>query len=287
MYRSILAGLVIIVLVALACGESRPPAVSSRVTEPAAAEERWRPAVGATWQWQLSGLPIDQTVVASIYDVDLFETSATTVAELKAQGRRVICYISVGTLEEWRPDADQFPPEVIGKDYDGWPGERWLDIRRIDLLAPLMRARFDQCRDKGFDGIEPDNMDGYLNDTGFPLTYQDQLAYNRWLAQEAHARGLSIGLKNNPDQVTDLLPDFDWALTEECFDQGWCEQLRPFIEAGKPVFAAEYTDTGIVLDQFCPQARQLRFSAILKRRDLDAWRQACLSVIYLPLQASP
>ena len=37
------------------------------------------------------------------------------------------------------------------------------------------------CRDKGFDGIKPDNTDGFLNNTGFDLTYEDQLAYI-WLA---------------------------------------------------------------------------------------------------------
>src|SRR3972149_750836 len=87
--------------------------------------------------------------------------------------------------------------------------------------SPIMRERFDLCRDKGFDGIEPDNMDGYTNDTGFPLTYEDQLRYNLWLAQEAHARGLSIGLKNDPDQGTDLVHDFAWALSEDCFVEGW------------------------------------------------------------------
>ena len=168
-----------------------------------------------------------------------------------------------------------FPDEVIGNDYDGWPGEKWLDIRQIDLLAPIMRARLDMCQAKGFDGIEPDNIDSYTNDTGFPLSYQDQLNYNIWLAEEAHLRGLSIGLKNDDEQARDLLPFFDWALTEDCFDQGWCEEMQPFISAGKAVFAAEYTDTGISLEEFCPEAREMKFSAILKNRDLDAWREGC------------
>jgi hypothetical protein len=133
----------------------------------------------------------------------------------------------------------------------------------------------DQCKAKGFDALEPDNIDGYTNDTGFPLTYQDQLNYNLWLANEAHARGLSIGLKNDPDQVADLLPYFDWALTEDCFYDGWCDQVVPFVTAGKAVFVTEYTDTGITMDQFCPQANAMNFNAIFKNRDLDAWRQAC------------
>ncbi len=238
----------------------------------------WQPPVHTTWQWQLTDLPIDPSFDVEMYDIDLFDNDAGTVAALHAQGRKVICYISVGSWEEWRPDADQFPASVLGNDYEGWPGEKWLDIRQIDLLAPIMRARFDQCKAKGFDGIEPDNIDGYTNDTGFPLTYQDQLAYNLWLANEAHARGLSIGLKNDGDQVADLLPYFDWALTEDCFAQDWCQEVGPFVAAGKAVFAAEYTDE-ITLDRFlnqvCPQAAALKLSAILKNRDLDAWRRAC------------
>ena len=235
----------------------------------------WKPPVNTTWQWQLEGPPLDRSFDAAMYDIDLFDNEAGAVAALHAEGRKVVCYISVGSWEDWRPDAAQFPSSVIGKNYEGWPGEKWLDIRQIDLLAPIMRARLDQCKAKAFDGVEPDNIDGYTNDTGFPLSYQDQLTYNIWLANEAHARGLSIGLKNDGDQVGDLLTHFDWALTEDCFADEWCGDMSPFIAAGKAVFAAEYTDTGITLGDFCPQAATMQFSAILKHRNLDAWRQAC------------
>jgi endo-alpha-1,4-polygalactosaminidase (GH114 family) len=238
----------------------------------------WQPPVNASWQWQLTALPIDQSFDVDVYDIDLFDNDASTVAALHAGGRKVICYVSVGSWEDWRPDAGQFPASVLGNDYGGWEGEKWLDIRQIDTLAPIMRARLDQCQAKGFDGVEPDNIDAYTNDTGFPLTYQDQLNYNTWLANEAHARGLSIGLKNDGDQVADLLPYFDWALTEDCFADDWCEQMQSFITAGKAVLAAEYTDqmtAGQFSSQVCPRAATLSFSAILKDRDLDAWRHAC------------
>ena len=181
----------------------------------------------------------------------------------------------MGSWEDWRPDADVFPSEILGRNYLGWPGEKWLDIRQIELLAPILEARLDECAAKGFDGVEPDNIDAYTNKTGFPLTYTDQLTFNIWLAEQAHARGLSIGLKNDSEQVHDLLPYYDWALTEDCFDQDWCEEMLPFVQAGKPVFAAEYTDTGITLADFCPQARDMGISAILKNRELDSYREAC------------
>ena len=238
----------------------------------------WRPPADTSWQWQLSDLPVDQSFAVEMYDIDLFENRARTVAALQAQGRRVVCYISVGSWEDWRPDADEFPAAVLGKDYGGWPGENWLDIRQIGVLAPIMRARLDQCQAKGFDGVEPDNVDGYTNDTGFPLTYQDQLVYNTWLADEAHARGLSIGLKNDEDQAEDLAPVFDWAMTEDCFAEEWCEEMEPFFDAGKAIFGAEYIDQ-LTISQFtngvCPRAQSMGFSVILKDRDLDAWRRGC------------
>jgi endo-alpha-1,4-polygalactosaminidase (GH114 family) len=264
-------------LLSVACGQADdistdvPPPATPTITTSFSVD----PSLRVSWQWQLAEEPVDLSLDVDMYDIDLFENDSAVVAELHSRQREVICYISVGSWEEWRPDADKFPDSVVGKDYGGWPGEKWLDIREIDLLAPVMRSRLDKCKAKGFDGVEPDNIDGYTNDTGFDLTYEDQLNYNIWLAKEAHARGLTIGLKNDSDQVADLLPHFDWALTEGCFDEGWCDQFQPFIAAGKPVFAAEYTDTGITLDRFCSKANAMGINAILKHRDLGVYREAC------------
>jgi hypothetical protein len=235
----------------------------------------WRPAPGLTWQWHLSEPPVDTSVDAQVYDIDLFDNEASVIEELHAQGRKVICYISVGSREDWRPDADQFPSVVLGNDYEGWPGEKWLDIRRIDLLVPIMRLRLDLCKTKGFDGVEPDNIEIYDNATGFPLTYADQLAYARWLADEAHSRGLAIGLKNAPDMVADSLSFFDYAITEDCFYYNWCDEMLPFIAAGKPVFAAEYTDMDVDFSAACTWGRQHKVSFIQKNRILTAFRVAC------------
>jgi hypothetical protein len=253
--------------------ESMSPAILP--TSPPSASDWWHPAPGLTWQWQLSELPVDTSVNADVYDIDLFDTDPAVIQDLHAMGRKVICYVSVGSLEDWRPDAKAFPAEVLGKDYAGWPGEKWLDIRRLDLLAPIMRARLDLCKDKGFDGVEPDNIEIYDNNTGFPITYEDQLAYARWLAGEAHARGLAIGIKNAPDMVSDSYGFFDFAITEDCFYYEWCSAMVPFIKAGKPVFSAEYTDMQGDFTAACEWGRQQYFSFILKDRDLTISRITC------------
>ncbi len=232
----------------------------------------WQPAPGTSWQIQLSGLPVDQSVAAAVYDLDLFETDPGVVAALHAQGRKVICYMSAGSWENWRPDAVNVPPMVLGKALDGWPDERWLDIRHRDVLGPLIEARLDMCASKGFDGVDFDNVDGYTNSTGFPLTGADQLAFNRFLADAAHARGLAVGLKNDLDQVADLVDYFDFAINEQCFQYKTCDLLKPFIHANKAVFHVEYK---LATTEFCPRALALGFSSIRKNRELDAYREPC------------
>ncbi|WP_437604371.1 endo alpha-1,4 polygalactosaminidase [Sorangium sp. So ce590] len=43
--------------------------------------------------------------------------------------------------------------------------------------------------------MEPDEVDGYANDSGFPFTYEDQIADSRFIAELAHGMGMSVGLK--------------------------------------------------------------------------------------------
>jgi hypothetical protein len=238
---------------------------------PPASARRWVPSPQTTWQWQLSG-HIDQSVKAEMYDIDLFDTSAATVASLHRRGHHVVCYLDAGSYEPGRPDAASFPAAVLGAGVEGWPGERWLDIRRLDVLGPILKQRLDLCRRKGFDGVEPDNVDAYANDSGFALSSADQLRFNRFVAAAAHARGLSVGLKNDLDQVKALQPRFDWALNEQCFQYHECDALKPFARAGKAVLVAEYELAG---SAFCAQALAAGYMAIRKRLKLDAWRQAC------------
>ncbi|MBE3562248.1 MAG: endo alpha-1,4 polygalactosaminidase [Hydrogenibacillus schlegelii] len=81
-------------------------------------------------------------------------------------------------------------------------------------------------------GLAPDNLDGYQNDTGFPLAAGDQRRFNRWIAKEVRRRGLAVGLKNDLEQAEALAPDFDWILVESCILEGWWALTRPFREAG-------------------------------------------------------
>lgn len=238
---------------------------------PLHAQSVWRPALETSWQWQLTG-SIDLSLNVQMYDVDLFQTDVATVSALHAREKKAVCYVSVGTFEPFRPDANRFPDSVKGSKLEDFPDERWLDIRQLDILRPIIESRFDMCKQKGFDGVEPDNVDGYTNKTGFPLTAAHQLQFNRMVADIAHARGLSVGLKNDIDQISDLVGNFDWALNEQCFQYNECSGYRQFTAAGKAVFQVEYERTPA---QFCQQANTLNFNSLQKTYDLDAFRVAC------------
>jgi len=211
------------------------------------------------------------SVDVQVFDIDGFDNSAATVAALHRRGKRVICYIEVGAAESFRPDYHLWPTDALGKT-NGWPGERWVDIRSPQRLAPVLTRRFDMCRDKGFDAVEPDIMDHHQNDTGFPTSAAHQLAFNRYVARLAHERGLSVALKNDVEQIPELVDDFDFTVNEECFTNDECAGLTPFIKAGKAVLHAEYEVTPA---QFCQQSRALRLSSIRKNWSLDASRKAC------------
>ncbi len=197
-----------------------------------------RPTASTTWQWQLSGT-VNTSYDVDVYDIDLFREPVALIDELHADGRTVICYFSGGSFEDWRPDVADFDPAALGTDLEGWAGEQWLDVRDPSVHA-VMRARLDLAVDKGCDGVEPDNMDGYDNDSGFDLTAEDQLAFNRFIANEAHQRDLAVALKNDGPQADELLAYFDMSVNEECHQFDECGDLLIFVDADKPVFNAEY-----------------------------------------------
>ncbi len=246
---------------------------------PVPAGNLYRPGLGSSWQWQLSGR-VNTEYDVEIYDLDLFETDQAVIKSLQKDGKKVICYFSAGSYEDWRADKNDFPADLLGKALDGWPGERWLDIRN-NRLARIMRARLDLAVQKGCDGVEPDNVDGYLNTTGFDLHPDDQLAYNKFIANEARKRGLAVGLKNDLEQIAVLEPYFDFGLTEQCYEYDECDKIAPFILKSKPVFNAEYKQEFIrnsngVRDLLCSDAKKLHLKTLVLPVELDdSFRYSC------------
>jgi hypothetical protein len=257
-----------------------PTPISTPTPSPSAsAASWWRPAATTTWQWQLTGT-LDTRYAVAAYDVDLFDTPATTIAGLHSAGRRVICYFSAGSSENWRADDGQFAAADRGSPLDGWVGERWLAVTS-DNVRRVIAGRLDLARSKGCDGVEPDNVDGYANKNGLNITAAQQLDYNRFLSTQAHARGLAIGLKNDLDQIAALAPAFDFAVNEQCHEYDECDELAPFVVAAKPVFVAEYkaayrSNSGGARDKLCTASLKQGVHTLVLPLELDnSFRFSC------------
>ena len=232
---------------------------------------RYKPKPGVSWQWQLQG-EVDTKFDVDVYDVDLEFAKVETIDQLHKKGIEVICYFSAGSWEDFRSDAKEFPKEAIGGPLEGWPDEHWLDISNYEKFASIMTARLDLAVTKGCDGVDPDNVHAYQAKSGFDISYEDQLIYNKWLADEAHKRTLSIGLKYDIEQVNELVDDFDFAVNENCFYYRECDKLLPFVEKNKAVFGVEYE---LETDEFCDKANKMNFSWLKMEYNLDGGRVSC------------
>lgn len=255
--------------------------VEAQETRPGVAPvggEWYRPAVNSSWHWQLRGT-VHTGHAVDVYIIDLFDTPPPLIERLHGLGRKVICYFSAGSYELWRPDASHYAAADLGNTLADYPDERWVDIRSARIRT-ILAARLELAAAKGCDGVEPDNVDGYRNDSGFPLSAQDQLVFNVWLANAAHRRGLAVALKNDVEQAAELEPYFDFAINESCHRYRECDRLAPFVAAGKPVFNAEYEEKYVrsarLRAALCRQARGRQLRTLVLPVELDdAFRYSC------------
>lgn len=268
--RMAAAGVVTAALVALSACAPDAPQLQPTPGPSSQGATWWSPQLGESWQVQLAE-GLDTEVHAQIYDVDGVDTPSRALEKARSEGAHLVCYFNAGAWEDWREDADGFGPALLGQELEGWPGERWVDVRNHDELLPIMAKRMDACKERGFDAVDPDNMDGYANETGFELTQDDQLAYIRALAQLAHERSLGFGLKNAVDLVGDLVDEVDFAVNEQCHQYDECALYDPLLAAGKAVVVLEYE---VDSRQVCPSVPR-GMEVLFKSLELGSERTSC------------
>lgn len=245
----------------------------------------WRPMPGTVKNWDVQlAAPFDVSADRTMYDLDLWAvTPATTIdygdgdpvtvpagplaaelEQLKARSPRpvLICHVLTGAIRMTDPDARKFPgfeasppdrPDppavnsVVGWSTPAGAGERFLDIRagsRAQLQA-LIGKRLDLAKQIGCDGVEADRNDMIMLDPGWTLSPSEQTSWFREVAQQAHQRELSVGLKNGntvPGQIDELAREFDWMMIERCGEFVDCDSARPMLNLQRAVLAIDYED---------------------------------------------
>lgn len=231
---------------------------------PTADAATWRPAPAERrFDIQLSQ-PFNLSRPTDVLALELFGTAPERLTQLRGRGVAPICRVAAGLWENWRPDAGRFPRAALGRSPTGWQGQRWLDVRH-PALRSILEKRLDLCRERGFVGVLLAGLDGYAQDTGFDLKPADQLAFNRWLAEAAHARGLAAGIVGSLAQAAELAPAFDFLVDDACATSAeGCAAAKPFRAAGKPVFLIAYTNTPRKMDAACAAAAEIEAPLIFK-----------------------
>jgi hypothetical protein len=147
----------------------------------------------------LSGLsrqrPVPVPRSSTVEVLDPFADVAATVGSLHRRHQRAECLLRAGIWEPDRPDAARVDAALLGS---ATGQGRWLDIRALDPLTLIIDDRLSLCVAKGFDGVRFTALDGYLHDTGFPLTEADQAAFNAGVSSLAVRRGLSVTKPDAP-----------------------------------------------------------------------------------------
>ncbi len=232
-----------------------------------------------SWTWQLLG-DTDTRFEVDVYVLDMFQQLEGDVIErLHAQNKQVICYFSAGTFEPWRPDAALFANVPMGGTHYSYPDEIWLDVTSPET-AKVMANRMDMAVALGCDGVELDNVDGFVADTGLNITQQQELEYQRLLANEAHKRNLAVALKNSVETIPDVAEYFDLAINEVCFVWNECGTYNAIIAAGKPVFHVEYDqkyiDDEAEFANLCAQSAEINMRTLVMPKLLDgSFRISC------------
>ncbi len=227
---------------------------------PAVAENPYVPASDVRWFAQLDGA-VDVEQPAELFYLDPEQQRGAQLPALQARGRHYFCYLSAGSVEEFRSDARDFPDSAIGKVLNGFPNEHWLDVRDA-TVRDLMARRVTALAAQGCAGIPPSSLAVHAADTGFDLTLTDALDYARWLAERIHAAGMSAGLTGPQELTQELWPTFDFGLAIGCVSGSECVEYAPFTRAKKTVLHVELGDEKTA-PQLCNAAKTLGFTALV------------------------
>lgn len=215
----------------------------------------------------------------STIDIDLFDNDASTIADLKASNKQVICYFSAGSREDWRNDSSSFQSSDYGQDLQGWAGEKWVNIKS-ENVKNIMKQRIQWAAEKGCSAVDPDNVDGFVslpdtlpprrlfltrhqqdNQDGFGYAQQDYADYVKFMAQEAASHNMAIGLKNAIDLIPSVIDVVQFAVNEQCHEFGECGKYKPFTDANKAVFNIEYGGNK------CDSPAGVKLSILIKPED--------------------
>jgi cysteinyl-tRNA synthetase len=236
-------------------------------------------ATVASWCCWLQAPDID-TLVASPYTFVVIdysrdgsadgEFSRADIERLRAAGKTVLAYLSIGEAEDyrfyWGPSWQPGSPSFLADENPAWPGNYavayWEDAWWAAALGPYL----DRILAAGFDGVYLDRIDAYQwwhdeQGVDLGLSADRMVALVERIAAYARARagagfivcpqnGLPILDDASADASRDYVAAIDAVGVESLYfhdagpdDQAYrLAKLAELSDAGKKVFLLEYVD---------------------------------------------
>jgi hypothetical protein len=213
-----------------------------------------------------TGTPATLTVPAGALAGKIAELHALTPPTI------VVCHVGTGAIRLDDPDAVKFPGYVASPasppnrltspaagSVIGWsitaddPNQRFIDIHESSRtkVAPLIGKRIELAKTIGCDAIaaEHNDLPAYESDKGgldhgfSPVSFDEYVSWSNELSSRAHDLEVSIGPRNRSTLGVDALSlTYDWAMVDRCAEHNdqSCDDMRPFLNKRKAVFAIEY-----------------------------------------------
>jgi hypothetical protein len=287
---------------------SAPPTPTPTPTPVTPSSTVWQPAENVEWQWEIDH-PLSTTSASdmgtgltayngdkapatnpTVYDIDAILNPASTVTALHALGDHAICYIEVGTAGNYYSAADEGISTTyyaqlsadgdLGTKLSGYP-EYFLNINSATTVSIIESMIQQQCKSKGFDGVETDLDETFGNNegsTGFTITQANEETYLSTLANYMHSIGLAWISKDLSDTgiqsfVSDMEPLAQAMIDEQANQYGTINLDNVFLSAKKPILDAEYSPE--TLAEFCSYDNTNDINGVLFPVDLNGPRQAC------------
>ncbi len=240
------------------------------------------PSPDTTWHAQFNGNVSFRNTV-DLYIVDLFTIDPALIEAIQTTGRHVLCAFSGGSHKPNTSDAAFFSADMLGGAIANTSNEFWVD-HRIPAVRRIMDRRFAIAQQIGCNGVAVSRLDGIHSAHGINgLANADQFEYNQFLAEQAHARGLSIGLIDSLAEAQRLAIYYDFSLTRDCHAKNRCGKLSEFVRLGKATLITEsdrtYLETPTDKAHFCREALSRRFNVVFTPANLDgSYRDSCSQV---------
>jgi cysteinyl-tRNA synthetase, unknown class len=224
------------------------------------------------------------------------------VGDLQDSGKTVLAYFEIGSIEDFRPEYDELPDDMILNQWPEWPEEYFVRYWEPAWWDTVIRPRVDQALAAGFDGVYLDTPLAYENIDLSLVDGEDRETLGRKMVDlivriSDYAKdqdpGFLVFPQNSPElrQHPGYVDAIDGLGVEELFFaadddtsdqpcvQDWCAENLADVEAlrdeGKVILAVDYASEPDNVADACDRYDEEGFAGYVTDRALDTITPPC------------